>query len=143
MYLEKIDITDQLPRAYGALHLKSAGESKIRNLFQQGSTKALFPRKVNGLECVIINTSGGLTGGDKFSNIVECEDQSKLTVTTQGCERIYKSNDGSAAIVENKIVLKNTASIYWLPQETIVFDQGKNLLKGGSDPFLVAEAKGY
>ena len=125
MYLEKIDITDQLPRAHGALHLKSAGKSKIRNLFQQGSTKALFPRKVNGLECVVINTSGGLTGGDKFSNIFECEDQSKLTVTTQGCERIYKSNDGSAAIVENKIVLKNTASIYWLPQETIVFDQGK------------------
>ncbi|NCX53457.1 MAG: hypothetical protein EBW83_01715 [Rhodobacterales bacterium] len=125
MYLEKIDITDQLPRAHGALHLKSAGKSKIRNLFQQGSTKALFPRKVNGLECVVINTSGGLTGGDKFSNIVECEDQSKLTVTTQGCERIYKSNDGSAAIVENKIVLKNKASIYWLPQETIVFDQGK------------------
>jgi gamma-glutamyltranspeptidase/glutathione hydrolase len=25
----------------------------------------------------------------------------------------------------------------------IVFDQEKNLLKGGSDPFLVAEAKGY
>ena len=125
MYLKKIDITDQLPRAHGALRLKSAGKSKIRNLFQQGSTKALFPRKVNGLECVVINTSGGLTGGDKFSNIIECEDQSKLTVTTQGCERIYKSNDGSAAIVENKIVLKNTASIYWLPQETIVFDQGK------------------
>jgi len=75
MYLEKIDITDQLPRAHGALHLKSTGTSKIRNLFQQGSTKALFPRKVNGLECVIINTSGGLTGGDKFSSIVECEDQ--------------------------------------------------------------------
>ena len=95
MYLEKIDITDQLPRAHGALRLKSAGKSKIRSLFQQGSTKALFPRKVNGLECVVINTSGGLTGGDKFSNIIECEDQSKLTLTTQGCERIYKSNDGA------------------------------------------------
>ena len=71
MYLEKIDITDQLPRAHGALHLKPTGTSKIRNLFQQGSTKALFPRKVNGLECFIINTSGGLTGGDKFSDHVD------------------------------------------------------------------------
>ena len=125
MYLEPINKMDSPPRARGALHLAAAGQSKIKNLFQQGSTRALFPRRANGLECIIINTSGGLTGGDEFSNSIKCEDQSNITVTTQGCERIYKSGDGSAAIVENKIELKNAACIRWLPQETIFFDHGR------------------
>ena len=103
MYLEKIDITDQLPRAHGALHLKSAGKSKIRNLFQQGSTKALFPRKVNGLECVVINTSGGLTGGDKFSNIIECEDQSKLTVTPRDVKEFTKVMMAQLQLLKTKL----------------------------------------
>ena len=70
MYLEPINKMDSPPRARGALHLTAAGQSKIKNLFQQGSTRALFPRRANGLECIIINTSGGLTGGDEFSNSI-------------------------------------------------------------------------
>ena len=93
MYLEKINRLDGPPRAKGILHLTSAAQSKIKNLFQQGATRVLFPGRANGLECIIINTSGGLTGGDKFSNSIICEDHSNLTITTQGCERIYKSGD--------------------------------------------------
>ena len=125
MYLEPINKMDSPPRARGALHLTAAGQSKIKNLFQQGSTRALFPRRANGLECIIINTSGGLTGGDEFSNSIKCEDHSHLTISTQGCERIYKSGDGTAAVVENKVIVKNASRVNWLPQETIIFDQGR------------------
>ena len=48
-----------------------------------------------------------------------------LTLTTQGCERIYRSGDSTSALVENNIILKGSSSIFWLPQETIVFDQGR------------------
>ena len=125
MYLEKINRLDGPPRAKGILHLTSAGQSKIKNLFQQGATRALFPRRANGLECIMINTSGGLTGGDKFSNSIICEDHSNLTITTQGCERIYKSGDGTVAVVENRVTVKNSSRVHWLPQETIIFDQGR------------------
>ena len=125
MYLEKINRLDGPPRAKGILQLTSAGQSKIKNLFQQGATRALFPRRANGLECIMINTSGGLTGGDKFSNSIICEDHSRLTISTQGCERIYKSGDGTAAVVENKVIVKNASRVNWLPQETIIFDQGR------------------
>ena len=125
MYLERINTIDNPPRAKGALHLTAGGQSKIKNLFQQGSSRALFPRRANGLECIMINTSGGLTGGDKFSNSIICEDHSHLTISTQGCERIYKSGDGTAAVVENKVIVKNASRVNWLPQETIIFDQGR------------------
>ena len=125
MYLEQINKMDSLPRAKGALHLTTSGQSKIKSLFQQGSTRALFPRRAKGLECIMINTSGGLTGGDKFSNSIICEGDSHLTISTQGCERIYKSGDGTAAMVENIVTVKNSSRVYWLPQETIIFDQGR------------------
>ena len=124
MYLDRINTIDNPPRAKGALHLTAGGQSKIKNLFQQGSSRALFPRRANGLECIMINTSGGLTGGDKFSNSIICEDHSHLTISTQGCERIYKSGDGTAAVVENKVIVKN-AHVLIGSQETIIFDQGR------------------
>ena len=125
MYLEQINKMDSLPRAKGTLHLTTSGQSKIKSLFQQGSTRALFPRRAKGLECIMINTSGGLTGGDKLSNSIICEGDSHLTISTQGCERIYKSGDGTAAVVENIVTVKNSSRVYWLPQETIIFDQGR------------------
>ena len=125
MYLEQINKMDSLPRAKGALHLTTSGQSKIKSLFQQGSTRALFPRRAKGLECIMINTSGGLTGGDKLSNSIICEGHSHLIISTQGCERIYKSGDGTAAVVENIVKVKNSSRVYWLPQETIIFDQGR------------------
>lgn len=125
MYLKQINKMDSLPRAKGALHLATSGQSKIKSLFQQGSTRVLFPRRAKGLECIMINTSGGLTGGDKFLNSIICEGQSHLTISTQGCERIYKSGDGTAAVVENIVTVKNSSRVYWLPQETIIFDQGR------------------
>lgn len=125
MYVDKIKKEGHLPRAQGALRLSTIGDSEIQELFQQGATKVLFPRHNNRLECIMINTSGGLTGGDEFSNIITCRDRSLLTLTTQGCERIYRSVDNTSAIVENNIILKGSSSICWLPQETIVFDQGR------------------
>ena len=44
MYLERINTIDNPPRAKGALHLTAGGQSKIKNLFQQGSSRALFPQ---------------------------------------------------------------------------------------------------
>ena len=125
MYLEKIVKEGNPPRAQGTLRLSIKGDSEIQELFQQGATKALFPRHKNRLECVMINTSGGLTGGDEFLNSFTCKDKSLLTLTTQGCERIYKSGDSTSALVENNIILKGSSSVWWLPQETLVFDQGR------------------
>ncbi|WP_294641123.1 urease accessory protein UreD [uncultured Aureimonas sp.] len=97
----------------------------IRRLHQAGCLKLRFPRLADG-ECqaVVINTSGGLTGGDRLTLGFEVEPRGALTVTTQACERVYRSV-GGAAEVDLSIQLGPEASLAYLPQETILFEGGR------------------
>ena len=48
--------------------------------------KALFPRG-HGVQAIMINTSGGLTGGDQLDIEASAGTGSHLTLTTQAAER--------------------------------------------------------
>lgn len=87
--------------------------------------KARFPRVFGsgGPEAVLINTAGGLTGGDSMAVEVRAEADSRLTVTTQACERVYKSSGGFADVTSN-VEIASGAEVCWLPQETIFFEGG-------------------
>ena len=74
------------------------------------------------MEAILINTSGGLTGGDVIEWSVAAADSTRLTVTTQANEKIYKAASDTAS-VSTDITVGDNASVHWLPQETIVFDQ--------------------
>lgn len=74
------------------------------------------------MEAILINTSGGLTGGDVIEWSVAAADSTRLTVTTQANEKIYKAASDTAS-VSTDIAVGDNASVHWLPQETIVFDQ--------------------
>jgi urease accessory protein len=74
------------------------------------------------MEAILINTSGGLTGGDVIEWSVAAAASTKLVVTTQANEKIYKAASGTASVSTDIIVGEN-ASVHWLPQETILFDQ--------------------
>lgn len=74
------------------------------------------------MEAVLLNTSGGLTGGDKFDTEIVAGAGSRLTITTQAAERAYRSNDSRPARVRTAIDVHTSARVNWLPQETIVFD---------------------
>ena len=103
MYLEKIVKEGNPPRAKGTLRLSIKGDSKIQELFQQGATKVLFPRHKNRLECVMINTSGGLTGGDEFLNSITCKDKSLLTLLPTS----YYKNEGEGQCCLPVLGLRN------------------------------------
>jgi urease accessory protein len=101
-----------------------AGRSVLKRLYQSGCAKALLPRTHTATpEAVIVNTSGGLTGGDRLAFRFEAEDHARLTVTTQAAERIYRARDGVARI-ETAIRIGRGAELAWLPQETILFEGG-------------------
>lgn len=74
------------------------------------------------MEAILINTSGGLTGGDVIEWSVAAADSTKLTITTQANEKIYRAAAGTASVSAHITVGKD-ACIHWLPQETILFDQ--------------------
>ena len=42
-------------------------------------------------EAILINTGGGLAGGDRFSFDITAEAGATLTVTSQAAERVYRA----------------------------------------------------
>jgi urease accessory protein len=114
------------PRARGdvALRVKSApGGTALSGLRMAGSLKALFPRARRGLEALLVNTAGGITGGDRFSIVAEAGPGSDLTLTSQAAERVYRSSSG-AGRVDTVLRAGPGARLSWLPQELIFFDGG-------------------
>lgn len=101
---------------------KSVGRTRLDSLYQEGCAKIRLPNThSNALEAALINTAGGLTGGDRLGWHVTAAPETRLTVTTQACERIYKSAGGPAAIT-TRIEIGDGAHVNWFPQETILFE---------------------
>jgi len=125
MLAPKTDILPQRTKGIARLVTKSvAGKTRLDVFYQESAAKIRIPESYDGrMEAVLINTSGGLTGGDRIEWQMEAGADTALTVTTQACERVYKSSGGHAEV---KTVLKVGARsvLHWLPQETILFDQG-------------------
>lgn len=113
------------PRAVGCVRLSTkalGGRSVLDRLYQQGASKVVFPRANIGMTGVLLNTSGGVTGGDRFSNDAEAGAGTHLTLTTQACERAYRAQPGETGRITTTLRVGDGATLWWLPQETLVFD---------------------
>lgn len=102
------------------------GHTRLADLYQQGSAKIRLPKTVGhgAAEAVLINTAGGLTGGDMLEWTVEAGANAGLNLTTQACEKIYRSSGGEA-LVKTRLSADSGANLAWLPQETILFDRSR------------------
>lgn len=97
------------------------GRTRLVSLYQEGCAKIRLPNTHDGsAQAVLINTAGGLTGGDRIDWHAKAGPASRLVLTTQACERIYRST-GTAATVETRLFAGAGARLDWLPQETILF----------------------
>lgn len=122
-----IETAPKHQRARGKIRLRAGmdqdGISRLKDFRQEGSFRAIFPRPQRGnLETVIINTAGGMTGGDAFSTEIVVSGSARVSVTTQAAERIYRAPADEAASLETTLSVAKAAQLYWLPQETILFD---------------------
>ena len=120
---------DHMERTTGRCVIKTKAEghsTEIDVLRQEGAFKAKRPisePSMNGfMESILINTSGGLTGGDKMSFRFDAGENTKNTITTQAYEKYYKSL-GDDCKVHNELRIEHGANLRWLPQETILFDR--------------------
>jgi urease accessory protein len=142
----RIPSPPNLERAIGTLKLAvrlRGGATAVQDLHQAGCGRLLFPAIARHapLEAVVVNTAGGVTGGDRFDVRASAGQGARLSLTTQACEKVYRS-DGTTARVATKLKLEPGSTLHWLPQETIVFD-GSNLTRGlvidmAEDAHLVA-----
>jgi urease accessory protein len=118
-----------LERARGRVGLAVAadatGRQSIADLHQSGCGRFLFPARASGrdpVEAVVVNTGGGLTGGDRFDIAVKLGVGASALVATQACEKIYRARD-EAARLTTTLKVGEGAVLRWLPQETILFDR--------------------
>jgi urease accessory protein len=117
------DIEPQRVSAHARLVVaKRDGCTRISRLYQEGSANVrVLPNARDPLEAVLINTAGGLTGGDHIRWSVDVGAEAAAAITTQACEKIYRTDDGRAE-AHCSLRLGSAARLAWLPQETIVFD---------------------
>lgn len=120
--------TISLQRARGSGHVvvaPRAGKTRLRTLYQDGCAKIRLPHTHDdSVQAVLINTAGGLTGGDAMDWRAEAGPGARLVLTTQACERIYRSL-GDDARIATRLTAGPGAHIDWLPQETILFENAR------------------
>ena len=114
---------DKLQKSYGELDIEFVND-KLKKNFQKGCAKSFIPKNDNSVtELVTINTAGGLTTGDNFLSCFKLKN-SKLCVSTQTAEKIY-SGFGNPVEIVNSIYIDNLSTLFWIPQELILFDKSK------------------
>ncbi len=119
--LDGVDIN--LQRVRGAARVAIGSDNGLVDLYQQGSAKAMLPATHNGSpEVVFLNTSGGLTGGDRLSYDLSVGEGGDVTAATQTAERVYATRTGVAE-VDLRLTVGARAHLNWMPQETILFDK--------------------
>jgi urease accessory protein len=115
-------------RAVGGIALAvraSAGATRRWRVREDGALRVRCPGPASGeLEAVIVNTAGGVAGGDCFTLDVAVEPRARLVVTTAAAEKVYRTLAPEATI-DVKLNVAAAASLAWLPQETILFNRAR------------------
>ncbi len=96
----------------------------LDDLRQESCLKVRFPRTERGAwpGAVLMNTAGGVAGGDVLDSAVVAGPGTAVSLTTQAAERFYRALPGATAQVTTRLDVATGAALEWLPQETILFD---------------------
>ena len=75
-----------------------------------------------GCEAVMVNTGGGIVGGDRLGVDVSVSGAgAAVTLSTVAAEKAYRAAEAGAS-VETRLAVGAGATLHWLPQETILFE---------------------
>lgn len=112
------------PRARGEIRADFDAHgvtTRVGRLYETGGLRLRFPKAQDICEGVIVNTAGGIVGGDHARLAFSAGVGGRVALTTQSAEKIYRT-DGPPARIETSLELGAGAALDWLPQETILFD---------------------
>jgi len=125
--LPRVRASDKhLQRAQGLCRIVVGGSdegNEIVDVFQQSPLRVIFPR-IGGTavkEAVLINTAGGIAGGDRLECEVTASGDASIAITSQTAERVYRALDEPARIL-TRLNVSDGAKLAWFPQETIIFN---------------------
>jgi urease accessory protein len=102
-----------------------AGRTRPMHVAEEGSLRVRFPNPTSDeCEAVLINTAGGIAGGDRLDLAFDVATNARLVVTSAAAEKIYRSTGDDASIALTLRVDEGGA-LRWVPQETILFDNAR------------------
>ena len=99
------------------------GTTRLAELWHHDPMRVLMPRSIGDEipHVVLLNTAGGLVGGDRISVAVDAGPGARVLVTGQAAEKVYRS-DGPLVEIANTLAIGDRGWLEWMPQETILFD---------------------
>lgn len=113
-----------LPRVRAELRLafaRAGARTEAAQSFETGGWRLRFPRAASRAEAVVVNTGGGMAGGDRVQIMVSAGPGASALVTSQSQEKIYKA-DGLPCEARTRLEVSAAARLVWAPQETLLFD---------------------
>lgn len=99
--------------------------TRVVDFFQKSPLRMMFPTVHEATrEAVLVNTAGGIAGGDQLEIEAAAMTNASIVITSQAAEKVYRALDQPACI-STKLTVRDTARLAWLPQETITFNHGQ------------------
>ncbi|ULT59509.1 urease accessory protein UreD [Neobacillus drentensis] len=122
----------------GVLHLDAEnrkGKTVAKNVYFQGALKVMRPiyHDDSGRACYyLLNPGGGYLDGDRYQMKFTLAENAKLTLTTQGATKVYKTPK-SFAYQEAEIILKAGSYLEYFPDPLIAYQHAhykqKNVIR--------------
>lgn len=84
--------------------------------------KPLYPDGPSVCHAIVVHPPGGVVGGDELSIAARVGDHAHVLITTPGAAKWYRAN-GHVSKQEIRLEVGANASMEWLPQETIFFNE--------------------
>jgi len=104
-----------------AVFARAGERSEAARAFETGGLRLRFPRAGDECEAVIVNTGGGMAGGDQALVDLTVGPAARVVATTQSAEKIYRCDD-DAVRVETRLRVEPGGALAWTPQEAILFE---------------------
>jgi urease accessory protein len=118
-----VPLVPDFVRASGGVRVRfgaNAGRTQALERAESGGYRVRFPRTAKTCEAVLINTGGGMAGGDRMRVEFSLGPDSAAVATTQAAEKIYRSQ-GALTEIALDLHLAADSRLEWLPQEMILF----------------------
>ena len=103
-----------------------AGRTVLTHRLHRGPLLVQRPFYPEGSVChvYLIHPPGGIAGGDHLQLRAELGSESHALITTPAATKFYRAAPGRLAVLHQHLQLHG-ATLEWLPQETIFFDQAE------------------
>ena len=118
-----VPLVPDFVRARGGVRVRFAASDDRTQAIERterGGYRVRFPRIAETCEAVLINTGGGMAGGDHMRAEIAADAGAAAVVTTQAAEKIYRSQ-GALTEIGIDLNLAAGSRLDWLPQEMILF----------------------